>query len=118
MRKFFQAFIFAAIFVVSFGALAGNIEGPLTRRNVVGSHATHSYWLAFNNKSEAIIIVEGDGSTDLDCYVFNSSGDVVESDTDKTDGCVLMWFPSRTEKYKLKIKNLGNIPNAYLLTTN
>jgi hypothetical protein len=118
MKKFILSVMFLASVAITYTASAGSIDGPGRRRDVVGSHKTDSYWMAFEGGERAEVNVRGDGSTDLDCYVKDTAGSIVAVDMDTTDYCVLNWFPTRTKKYKLEIVNNGNIPNAYLLTTN
>ena len=60
----------------------------------------------------------GDGDTDLDCYVYDANGNLIDSDTDATDYCVLRWRPAWLGTFRLEIRNLGPVYNAYVLRTN
>ncbi len=62
-----------------------------------------------------MVLLSGDGDTDLDLYIYNSSGDLVDSDTDNTDDCVCGWSPSSSSYYTIKIVNRGAVYNAYTI---
>lgn len=84
----------------------------------VNAKSTDSYTIRFRGGEEACVIVCGDGDTDLDLYVYDENGNLVDSDTDTTDACVAVWNPKWTGPFTIKIKNLGNVYNRYSLTVN
>jgi riboflavin biosynthesis pyrimidine reductase len=92
--------------------------GWLTHRDRVLAYDTDVYEIRFTGRQPARIVVDGDGDTDLDCRVFDQAGRLVDADTDFTDYCVLEWVPSRTQRFQLKIQNLGDVYNVYTLRTN
>lgn len=59
------------------------------------------------------LTVEGDGDTDLDCWVYGPDGQKVDSDTDTTDYCILDTPGIGT--HRLYIKNLGSVYNDYVV---
>lgn len=61
------------------------------------------------------IEVAGSGNTNIDCWVHDSQGHVVVSDTHPEDRCMLRWQPSDGE-YSLRLKNTGNEENVYRVT--
>ena len=77
--------------------------GPRGRR----THALHvgleDYWLT----------VRGNGRTDLDCWVYDSYGELVDSDTDETDYCILETPGVGT--HRLVIRNFGGRTNYYTI---
>jgi hypothetical protein len=77
-----------------------------------GARNVHSLWLgAYDN----FVVVRGDGSTDLDCFLYDAAGRLVSSDTDATDVCVL---PAPTVGvHRLAIRNLGSVSNYYAIWT-
>jgi hypothetical protein len=97
---------------------AGAVGGPVNKRDTVGPGETDQYTIVFQEAKPARISVSGDGSTDLDCFVYDSGDHLIESDTDSTDNCLLIFKPAWTGKFKLKIKNLGEKYNEYSLRTN
>jgi hypothetical protein len=79
---------------------------------------TDVFEMVFEKGSRALILVNGDGSSDIDCHVYDSGGKLITSDTNELDICMLEWTPAWTGKFKLKISNLGSKPNEYQATTN
>ena len=53
------------------------------------------------------ILFEGDGDGDIDCVLFDPSGEAVSVDNDSTDTCLLQVFPSRPGTYSVVVKNNG-----------
>jgi hypothetical protein len=70
-------------------------------------------WNFWNLGSESLVVVDGDGDTDLDCYVYDAATNrLLGSDTDGTDYCVIpVYHPSG--RIRLEIDNLGPVWNAY-----
>jgi hypothetical protein len=63
--------------------------------------------------NDDLLIVDGDGTTDLDCWVYDARGRLVDSDTDETDYCVLS--TPGIGRHRLVIKNYGNAHNDYVV---
>lgn len=76
------------------------------------------YNISFRGGEPALVMVIGDGDTDLDLYVYDSNGNLVAYDDDYSDNCVCTWTPRWTGKFRIKIVNRGNVYNRYVLTTN
>lgn len=51
--------------------------------------------------------VAGDGDGDIDCVVVSPRGNVVSSDRDGQDNCLLMVEPEETEEYRVIVRNNG-----------
>jgi hypothetical protein len=96
----------------------GRVGGPAVHNDRIYPDQTHSYTISFTGGEAAIIEVVGDGDTDLDCWVYDENGNLIDSDTDYTDYCVLGWTPSWTGEFQLQIKNYGTVWNGYVITTN
>lgn len=96
----------------------GATEDYAVHRDVVSANKTDEYSVRFRGGEQAIVVVSGDGDTDLDLYVYNSSGDLVAKDADYSDDCVVSWYPSRTQTYTIRIVNRGNIANVYRMAVN
>ncbi len=86
--------------------------------DLVRANSTDVYNVQFRGGELALVIVSGDGDTDLDLYGYDPAGNCVASDADYTDDCVVSWVPTRTQTYKIKIKNRGNISNRYRMAVN
>jgi hypothetical protein len=84
----------------------------------VRAHRTDVYHIAFTGGEDAAIDVIGDGDTDLDCRVYDEYGNLIDSDTDATDYCVLRWVPAWSGQFRVEVINLGSVSNQYRLSTN
>ncbi len=96
----------------------GAIGGPRSTTDRVLSNTTDTWEINFRGGERGSIRVDGDGDTDLDCYAYNSAGTLIAYDNDLTDYCVLDWYQSSSGAVRLEIKNLGDVYNQYILSTN
>lgn len=97
----------------------GRVGGPLLMRAVkLPARSTHTYSISFRGGEEAVILVEGDGDTDLDLFVYDENDNLVGSDTDRTDLCLVRWTPRWTGKFTVRVVNLGYVYNVYSMVTN
>ena len=117
MKKL-QLAVVACVLTLASVVGAGAVGGPKHARDTVMAHRSDSFVTVFEGKSLAIVRVSGDGSTDLDCMVYDNGGHLVADDQDATDQCVLMWEPAWTGKFKIIVRNMGNTANEYELNTN
>lgn len=96
----------------------GAARGPQFAHSEVLAGSRDIYRIQFRGGERASVRIDGDGDTDLDCYVYNSSGALVAADVDFTDICFLDWWPSSTSTHRIEIVNLGSVYNVYTLVTN
>ena len=100
------------------GEVRGATNGPIRHTDSVNANHTDRYTISFRGGEEAIVIVNGDGDTDLDLFIYDENGNFITSDTDSTDNCVCTFNPRWTGPFTIKIKNYGNVYNRYVLITN
>ncbi|MCR4560750.1 MAG: hypothetical protein K5685_11785 [Bacteroidales bacterium] len=80
----------------------------------VYSRSTDSYSIDFNSPGWYYVYLTGDGTTDLDLYLYDCNGNSRGSDTRSTDYGYISFYVSNTYcKYQVKIKNLGGVYNDY-----
>ncbi len=96
----------------------GAVGGPRSTVDRVLSNTTDIWEIRFRGGEIGSIRVDGDGDTDLDCYVYDASGTLVAYDNDLTDYCILDWYQASTGAIRLEIRNLGDVYNEYILSTN
>ncbi|PLY07103.1 MAG: hypothetical protein C0622_00230 [Desulfuromonas sp.] len=97
----------------------GDITGPNEHRDRVNPRATDVYEITFRGDELAEVAVLGDGDNDLDLFIYDENGNLIESDEDATDQCYVSWYPAWTGTFKIKIKNLGrSVYSNYVLLTN
>ncbi|MBF0142322.1 MAG: hypothetical protein HQL57_08185 [Magnetococcales bacterium] len=110
--------ILAMIDDAAAGASRGRMAGPVVHRDRVNSGTTDVYEEKFEGLKVARVLIDGDGDTDLDCFIEDENHNRVDSDTDGTDTCLLEWTPAWTGTFFIKIKNYGSVYNNYVLATN
>jgi hypothetical protein len=100
------------------GGTLGATGGPNRHVDRVRAFDTDVYRISFRGGELAHIDVVGDGDTDLDVYVYDENGNLIDRDTDYDDRPCVMWTPRWTGTFIIKIQNLGRVYNQYTLFTN
>ena len=70
---------------------------------------TWRVWASVGNRR---VVVRGDGDTDLDCYVYDRFGNLLDADTDGTDFCVMEFYNPSSGDLTIRIRNLGSVYNG------
>lgn len=86
--------------------------------NLAGIMAGRTYqdYSVYSAAGETVVIVVvGDGSTDLDLKVFDGFGNLIAADIDRTDRCVVRWFTTGSGYFTARIENLGYGANVYVM---
>ena len=96
-------------------AQARPLAGSVDQRDLVSAQTTDVYRLVLGADGTTDITVTGDHDTDLDCVLRDENGNLIDSDTDGTDICVLSVNPLWTGPFTLHITNLGFVANLYRL---
>jgi hypothetical protein len=89
--------------------------------DAVRGNATDNYAITFRGGSTAEIWIKGNGSTALDVTILDEFGNEICGGNDKNKPGIILhcgWKPRFTGPFKVSIKNLGRIANAYRLETN
>ena len=79
---------------------------------------SYYYILPFYGNSHAEVLVRGDGNSDIDCYIYDRYGNLIDNDVDSTATCDLNWYPDYNAPYKIVIKNYGDYTTSYFVQTN
>jgi len=96
----------------------GRVGGAANHRDQVSSRSKDIYQISFRGGELASVFIMGDGDTDLDLFIYDENGNLIGSDVDATDVCLVQWTPRWTGMFRVEIHNLGNVYNVYVLTTN
>jgi len=64
---------------------------------------------------ESTVTVDGNGRTDLDCYVYDRFDRLLGYDDDRTDYCIVDVDLAYAQNLKIRIVNLGSVSNTYRL---
>jgi hypothetical protein len=88
-------------------------NGPQYAVHRVACHSSDVFYVRFFADELTRVVVRGDGDTDLDLYVYDEFGRLIASDTDLTDRCAAVWYPSCTGTYRIVVVNRGSVYNQY-----
>jgi len=117
MRTFILAAVAAVIGVTGVG-FAGAVGGPRANTTRVNARATDVYTISFRCGETARIVVDGDGDTDLDVYVYDEFGNLITKDDNKHRLLRGQLHPPFTGPFTVRVVNRGVVYNQYRLTTN
>lgn len=78
---------------------------------------TDVFKFAFDAKRTFLLTIEGDGKSNLDVYVEDPFGVEVGRGTSQTDFESVSWTTPITGTYTIRVRNLGAVPNRYMLIT-
>jgi hypothetical protein len=96
----------------------GPTTGPDRHSDCVRARSADIYRVEFRGAEIGCVAVRGDGSSDLDLYVYDPGGNLVQSDTSEGDTCYVENVPRRTGKFRIEVHNLGQTTDCYTIYTN
>lgn len=96
----------------------GAAAGPIVHHDSVLARHYDDYAITFVAGELARVAVVGDGDTDLDLYIYDENGNLITSDTDYTDQCLVEFTPRWTGAFRVRVVNNGYVYNNYVLLTN
>ena len=85
----------------------------LDRSDYVKANTTDVWTVTLKAGVRYTVRVCGDGDTDLDLFVYDENGNLIDSDDDSLDLCYCHVTPKWTGTFKIKVKNLGDVYNDY-----
>jgi hypothetical protein len=120
MKRLALGLALGVVALLSCGGLAeaGRLYGPRIDFRRAPAYSTVTYTETFVGGQVARVSIVGDGTTDLDLYVYDEYGYLVVRATGLSDIESVLWVPARTGTYRIEVRNLGVVYNNYLLTTN
>jgi hypothetical protein len=97
----------------------GDAQGPgCYRSTAVNSRSALTYTVTMRGGEPATVALTGDGDTDLDLVVRDAYGNVICAAEGPSDRERCTWFTSRTEPFRIEVRNLGNVWNQHQICTN
>lgn len=96
---------------ISGAEISAVAESGDTTEDIIYANSSETYTMYCRAGVEASILVIGDGDTDLDLYIYDENGNLIDSDTDLTDVCHCEWTPRRSATFTIKIRNWGDVYN-------
>ena len=91
------------------------VGGPAYTTDRVYSHSTNAYTCTLKAGEVTTIELKGDGSTDLDLYVYDMYGNLITYDESYGDYCYASLAVYLTSKFTIKVVNRGNVYNDFVL---
>lgn len=105
--------------MMKMGARSRNTDSPGCVDRRIDGHTTHTYRpLKVYGGTLTIMMLRGDGDTDLDFWIYDENGNLKFSDLDSSDVMAVRWVAPYTQKIILKVRNRGSLYNNYRYCTN
>ncbi len=102
-------------FAMPRGAAADPCDGAEWGAHRVGAYASQTFSVCCNRGEYTQISVHGDGTTDLDLFVYDGYGRLVAQDTDSGDDCVATFFVTVGGNFRVVVRNFGGIYNDFTI---
>jgi hypothetical protein len=118
MKRITLALAAVALMACSSVVFAGRAPGPGHDVARVRAFSSVTYTETFRGGEQAIVSIRGDGTTDLDIFVYDEFGNLVAQGIGPTDRETVTWRPIWTGRFRIVIRNLGSVYNDYVLRTN
>ena len=96
----------------------GAEKGPLRYAFAVKRDDQREHTIRFRGRETATIHLIGDGSSDLDFFLYDVSGTLVAHDRGSSDTATLFWNVPYRQDLKLVVRNRGKAGNRYHVVTN
>jgi hypothetical protein len=96
-------------------AQADPVDGPSCGTWSVNADEEHIYHVSFYGGELGRVRIQGDGDTDLDLYVYDEFGNLIDYDTRYSDYGVVVWEPRWTGSFTIRVVNLGDVYNRYTI---
>ena len=109
IRHIFSSILVAVsmVLISTSSAEANPVGGNVTSTFVIRPSQIKYLNITLRGGELTRVRVAGDGSGDIDCIVVSPRGNVVASDKDSLDNCLLMIEPVSTEEYRVIVQNNG-----------
>jgi len=107
--KVLSSMMVAAVLITGIGTANAGIRGGDRLR---GKHYQDTSVTLYAGTTYKIAL-DGDGSTDLDIFVYDDNGDRVAADMSSADDAVIHLAVYRTGTFRIRVKNLGRTANIY-----
>jgi hypothetical protein len=101
----------------SSGQTRGAVGGPKWGAEVVGGRDSVYFDLPFYAGRPATVSISGDGSSDLDLYVYDENGNLIAYDEGNSDDALVRWNPRWTGQFRIVVKNVGRNWNRFGIAT-
>lgn len=101
-----------------FPPVRGAERGPIRYAAAAAPEATRQHALTFRGRETATFHLIGEGSSDLDYYLYDVNGELVASSDGPSDTATLIWYVPYRQRLTLRVRNRGGSRNGYHIVTN
>lgn len=116
MRKATAVRAIRRLFLASLIAGLGTVAGAQTRYDLVAG-LDFDRWIVCRAAGDVTtVVMDGDGDTDLDLFVYDANGNRIVADTRSSDYGEVRWRTLVSGCFEVRIVNLGLVPNAYRIS--
>jgi len=105
--------IISTLVLLTSVASANPIGGGKVATGLLNPGQTVTYTVPCYANQDTTFALRGDGDGDIDCCVYDGSGNTVDCDTDSTDTCLLHVLPRWTGTFYFKATNNGRYGSYY-----
>ena len=96
----------------------GREDGPARVVSRIQGGAIDIYAVSLNGNEPAMAAITGEGLTDLDLFVEDDKGNQICRSTSAVDDEICRWTPRWNGVFRIRVRNIGNVPNEYRLWSN
>lgn len=89
------------------------VDGIIDRFFRIPSRGTHDWSVRLQAYQTTVIAISGDGTTDLDLYVYDQYGNLIVSDVSYGDQCYVALDVYITSNFLVRVVNRGYVYNDY-----
>ena len=92
--------------------------GAVKYYDCIKAQGTHYKNVTLNGGENAFVCLYGDGSSDLDIYLYDENSHEIDQNTSAGDKCSFIIHANDTIIMNIKIVNRGHVENSYTLIVN
>jgi len=120
LKNLVAALLMAAMLIVSNATPGFADQANVTNRSIhrLPAYSSHTFKIDSRSGEMARAVVIGDRHSTLVLYVYDRYGNLIDSDEDASVDCIVEWVTFRTGTFTIKVVNLGDVYNDYILLTN
>jgi len=93
---------------------AAPLAGRKGIKETLASKMQITYEVVLDKDEMSVFVVNGNGRSDLDCYLYDDQKNLVGKDDDNTDTCVVRVMPDKVARYTFVVKNVGEKSNSFV----
>lgn len=116
MKKIISIISASFIMAISCAGFADPVGGQKVGSGFLRPGESEAFSIPLRSNETTVIYAIGDGDGDLDCRLYDDNGNLVDSDTDSQDNCVVRVSPRWPAFFRLVVTNAGRISENYIVT--